>query len=72
MIKLNSPSPCHAIRPGSLDSNKKSSQTSEKFEIDRETLEHLPSQLHRMVAEKMIRDGIWALKENITKEEKGG
>ena len=40
----------------------------ERFTIDRETLEHLPSELHRMVAEARIRDGTWTLIDSEKKE----
>ena len=32
--------------------------------IDRETLEHLPSSVHRAVAERLIKEGTWKLKDN--------
>ena len=32
--------------------------------IDRDTLEHLPSTIHRLVAEQLIKEGTWKLKDN--------
>lgn len=32
--------------------------------IDRETLDHLPSTIHRLVAERLIKEGTWRLKDN--------
>lgn len=36
----------------------------EHFTIDRDTLEHLPTSIHRAVAEARIKDGSWNLIES--------